>query len=315
MRILVVTNLYPTQDRPTRGIFVKEQIEALKNVYQDLTIDVQVIEGDRPRKEYLRTMLLLPGIVRKGRYDIVHAHFGLTLISTLFIRVPVIVTFHGSDLLINPTRKISRILAPTAEKAIVVSKKLQKSLGYGEVIPCGIPVEHFNLPVGHGDRHSGKSPSEITILFPSSPENKIKGYPLFKDTLQELQKRGYKIREIHLVNTEREKVPEVYWTSDVMLLTSISEGSPTVIKEAIASKLPFVSVDVGDVKEWADRVEFGRVVPDRNPGSMADAVQELLKGTRERKSLDNRDCISVMDNVNIARRIRLLYDEVMVHGS
>jgi hypothetical protein len=93
---------------------VKEQVETMRECCPDLTIDVSVIEGDRSRWRCLREMLLLPAAVRKGGYGIVHAHFGLTLVSTLFVTVPVAVTFHGSDLLLNPTKHVSRFLAPRA---------------------------------------------------------------------------------------------------------------------------------------------------------------------------------------------------------
>src|SRR5512143_2182407 len=145
MRVLVVTNLYPTDNRPTKGMFVREQVDSIREYYPDLTIDVRIIEGDRPRWAYLREIPLLPAVVKKGRYDIVHAHFGLTLVSTLLVRAPIVVTFHGSDLLVNPTKHVSRILGPRASKVIVVSQKLKESLGYGEVIPCGIRVKDFTL--------------------------------------------------------------------------------------------------------------------------------------------------------------------------
>lgn len=97
-------------------MFVKEQVESMREQWPDLTIDVRVIEGDRPKGEYLREMLTLPAVVKKGRYDIVHAHFGLTLVSTLLLRAPVVVTFHGSDLLMNPTKHVSRLLAPEHQR-------------------------------------------------------------------------------------------------------------------------------------------------------------------------------------------------------
>jgi glycosyltransferase involved in cell wall biosynthesis len=96
-----------------------------------------------------------------------------------------------------------------------------------------------------------------------------------------------------------------------MLLTSLSEGSPTVIKEAIAAKLPFVSVDVGDVNEWAALVEFGVVAPDRDPKRIADAAIALLTRTKHRPLLDNDACLETMDMDNIARRIRGIYDELL----
>ncbi|MGO9213727.1 MAG: glycosyltransferase family 4 protein [Syntrophales bacterium] len=311
MRILVVTNLYPTPERPFICTFVKEQVESLRACYPDLTIDVRVIEGERPRWAYLREILLFPAVVKKGKYDIVHAHFGLTLVSTLLICAPVVITFHGSDLLVNPTKHVSRLLAPRASKVIVVSERLRESLGYGDVIPCGIRVQDFALPSSCENKPSPRIPGKLKVLFPSDPERKIKDYGLFQAVRQELEKSGNKVEEVHLVNIDRARVREIYWDCDVMLLTSLSEGSPTVIKEAIAAKLPFVSVDVGDVKEWARLVEFGVVVSDRDPNTIAAAVTSLLARIKHRGLMDNGKCLEAMDIAKTARRIRRVYDALL----
>jgi len=290
---------------------VKEQVESMREYYPDMTVDVRVIEGERPRWAYLRELLLLPAVVKKGRYNIVHAHFGLALVSILLVRTPVVVTFHGTDLLVNPTKHVSRLLSPKASKVIVVSQRLRESLGYGEVIPCGIDVKKFALPSYHGNMKIPKIPGELKVLFPSDPARKVKNYSLFQAVCQKLERRGNKVEEIHLVNIDRVCVQEVYWDCDVMLLTSMSEGSPTVIKEAMAAKLPFVSVDVGDVKEWAGLVEFGLVVPDRDPKRIADAVITLLTRIEHRTLLDNSKCLERMDIARIAKRIRRVYDEAL----
>lgn len=314
MRILVVTNLYPTTAWPGRSTFVKEQVESLREYCPDLTIDVYVIEGSRPRGEYLRAMIHLPLFVRKGKYDVVHAHFGLSLISVIFVRAPVVVTFHGSDLLRNPTRYISKLLAPKASKVVVVAERLREQLGYGEVIPCGICVEHFLLPSCYANRPSPILPGSLKVLFPSNPSIGVKDYGLFRAVCRELERRGNRVEEVHLFNVSRKDVPEVYWGCDVMLLTSVSEGSPTVVKEAIAAKLPFVSVDVGDVGEWVRFIKFGVVVPNRKPEIIADKVVELLAGIRCRLDLSNHGCLEAMDMRNIAARIRAIYDGI-VEGS
>lgn len=311
MRVLVVTNLYPTEERPFISPFVKEQVEVMREQFPDLTIDVRVIEGDRPRWAYLREILLLPAAVKKGGYDIVHAHFGLTLVSTLLVPVPVVITFHGTDLLMNPTKHISKLLAPTAARVIAVSQKLRDALGYGDVIPCGIQSRDFELPRSYENKPGPVVPGRIRVLFPSDPTRKVKNYGLFAEACRELEKRGCQVEEVHLVNVERKKVPEVYWNSDIMLLTSFSEGSPTVIKEAIAAKLPFVSVDVGDVKEWTALMDFGVVVSNKNPREIADTMIKLLARIEHRALLDNSKCIEMMDIVKIAGRIRNMYGELL----
>lgn len=306
-----MTNIYPTAEKPFVTTFVKEQVESIRKYYPDSVIDVHVIKGEKPKWAYPREMLVIPGVVKKRRYDIVHAHFGLSLISLLLVHVPIIVTFHGSDLLVKPTKYVSRLLAPMASKVIVVSERLREALGYGEVIPCGINVKDFNLPASHIEKSRSPMPGKLKILFPADPDRKIKDYGLFQAVCLELERRGNKVEQVQLVNIEREKVREVYWNCDAMLLTSLSEGSPTVIKEAIASKLPFVSVDVGDVKEWTTSVDFGVVVPDRNPKAIADSLMELLARIKNRVLLDNSKCLEKMDMENIARRIMCLYEELL----
>lgn len=311
MKILIVTNLYPTEKRPFISPFVKEQVDSMRRLYPELQIDVRIVEGERPRWPYVREMMLLPFVVSKGRYDIVHAHFGLTLVSMLFVRAPVIVTFHGSDLLVSPTKHISRFLAPLASRVIVVAERLKRSLGYGEVIPCGIAVERFALPTSRENKQSPKLPGKLKVLFPSDPARIIKDYALFEAVCDELTRRGNEIEVVHLINMSRSEVRKVYWDCDVLLLTSISEGSPTVIKEAIAAKLPFVSTDVGDVREWAALVEFGSVVSSRKSEEIADSVISLLGNISCRSSLDNANCLSDIDVSHISKKLKAVYDEVI----
>ncbi|TWJ19062.1 glycosyltransferase [Geobacter argillaceus] len=311
MKVLVVTNLYPRDDRPSWGTFVKEQVESLRTCCPELTVDVFVVEGYRSRLEYVRSMLRLPGIIKRGRYDIVHAHYGLTLLALIFVTVPVVVTFHGSDLLVSPAKHLSKLLARKASRCIVVARRLRDELGYGDVIPCGIGVESFAIPPDHAGAVNRRPTGCLRILFPANPAVKVKDYGLFQAVCQELEGRGTRVERVHLMNVNRADVPKVFWNCDLMLLTSLSEGSPTVIKEAIAAKLPFVSVDVGDVKEWAGLVAFGVVAPDRDPKTIADAVSALLTRINDRPSLDNSNCLEAIDMAKIAGRTRRIYDEIL----
>ena len=308
---MVVTNLYPTRSRPYLSPFVKEQVESLRELYPDMVIDVRLIEGERPRWAYLKEIILLPIAVRRGKYDVVHAHFGLALISTLFVGKPIVVTFHGSDLLVSPTKYISRILARRASKVIVVAEGLRRVLGYGELVPCGIDTKKFSLPSSYAKVGYPKKANRLKVLFPSDPKRKIKDYNLYCKTCIELERCGYDVERVHLVNIDRQNVHNIFWESDLMLLTSLSEGSPTVIKEAIAAKLPFVSVDVGDVKSWAEKIDFGIVVVARNPKILAYAAKDLILRIRNREILDNSKCIENLDLQNVSKRIRQIYERVV----
>ena len=311
---MVVTNLYPTERKPQWGTFVKEQVDYLKKSFpNDLEIDVYLIDSSKSNLVYLDALLALPRLARKNMYELVHAHYGLSLISLLFVSLPIVVTFHGTDLLFWPVKIISKILSYKASRHIVVSKNLQKELPSGVIIPCGIEVDKFFLPKYKLSNNSEAEigSQHIVALFPANPSVKVKNYSLFRKVCKRLETRGKIVKEIHLCNIPRDEVPAVYWKSSVMILTSFREGSPTVVKEAIAAKLPFVSVDVGDVKEWVDCVDFGVVVKSRDPDKIADNVIELLGRISSRDKLDNTRSIDKMEITNISRRLKSLYDDVL----
>ena len=175
-------------------------------------------------------------------------------------------------------------------------------------------MKHFALPPDFGNRPAPKTPGVLKVLFPSGRKYLVKNYGLFQAVCEELERRGNKIEKVYLEDIDRTRIPEIFWSSDIMLLTSLSEGSPTVIKEAIAAKLPFVSVDVGDVKEWVKLVEFGVVMLDREPTTIADAMATILGRVKQRSLLDNSKCLEAMDVANAARRVRLVYDQMLETG-
>jgi glycosyltransferase involved in cell wall biosynthesis len=72
-----------------------------------------------------------------------------------------------------------------------------------------------------------------------------------------------------------EIIPIMMNAADCLLLTSDSEGSPTVVQEALACSLPVVSVDVGDVRQRLEGVCPSRIV-DRNPEDLGKALAEIL---------------------------------------
>ncbi len=314
MNILIVTNMYPTEKQKFYGIFVYEQVKALRSLFQkSLHIDVYFVRGYRSPLNYFIDIFRIPLLVKKKKYNLVHVHYGLTLISVLLVDCPVVVTWHGSDLLRTPVKYICKLLKFKASRSIVVSRNLLNALGGdAEIIPCGIDVAKFLYPeknVFKNEKIEIKK-NNLRVLFPSDPDNKVKNYPLFRKTCDELEKHGYKIEEIFLRNIPREDVPSVFWGSDVMILTSFSEGSPTVIKEAIAAKLPFVSVDVGDVREWCQYVSFGVVETTRDPVLIAKKVVSLLSNIKDRSKLENSAALEKMDLVNIAEKIKAIYDEM-----
>src|SRR5581483_11698545 len=109
MRALVVTNMYPTAERPALGVFVRDQVEALKLI-SDVEVEVFAFDPGNAAA-YVRAARELR--TRKDRYEIVHAHFGLTAWPALAAHAQRrVVTLHGTDVTNPRSRAITRAALP-----------------------------------------------------------------------------------------------------------------------------------------------------------------------------------------------------------
>ena len=110
MRVLVVTNMYPSRERPWLGPFVRDQVEALRR-RDDLEVELFAF-GPGPRA-LARAAISLRRRYRGQKFDIVNAHFGLTAWPALLARLgPVVVTLHGNDLLVRRSYLATRAALP-----------------------------------------------------------------------------------------------------------------------------------------------------------------------------------------------------------
>lgn len=256
MKVLIVTNMFPDKKSPYNGIFVAEQIEAIKKYHCDVSFDVCYVDGRKGKQEYLNSIFFVNRKISKGNYDLVHIHFGLSGMYMFWPfrkRIPTIVTFHGSD--IQPkaengrlTLLISRYVASAADCCITLNKEMDEMVkSYNQntiVLPCSIDTELF-CP-----KEALREKSVKKIVFPCNREMKVKNYPLFQQTLSHINKKyGINCEEIELKGFSRRQVAQLFSEADLLLMTSQSEGSPQAVKEAMACNLSIVSTPVGDVKE------------------------------------------------------------------
>ena len=143
IRVLVLTNMYPTATEPHFGCFVKDQVDDLRR----LGVDVSVLAFDgRSRKHrYLTTAPRLRQALRHDRYDIVHAHYGLSgAVAALQLATPVVTTFHGSDASVPWQRRLSWLVARLTQP-IAVAPMVAANLGVPDapVIPCAVDLDLF----------------------------------------------------------------------------------------------------------------------------------------------------------------------------
>ncbi|MCC8036549.1 MAG: glycosyltransferase [Bacteroidales bacterium] len=314
MKILIVTNMYPTAQKPFYGIFVKEQVEALKRRYPDLEFDIFVINGDASKLQYLKSIPRIRKKIKQGGYDLVHVHYGLSGMFLLFgkLKVPVVMSLHGGDIQI--AQKLWAQVAITkralrlAQAAFTLNHSMDQLVARycprHILCPCGVDVDTFH------PRENVQRPSRPIIVFPSDPARWVKNYPLFCATVDILrQKYHLDVEERHVKGLTRPEVNDLFNQASLLLLTSHSEGSPQVVKEAMACNLPVVTVPVGDVKVTLQGVENSPVASQASPEELAALCAQIIQ--RDARSNGRQRILDLeLDAGSIASKIRSVYDQL-----
>lgn len=289
MNVLVVTRMWPTPDWPRRGPSVFREVAALRR----LGVSVEVLVPGRSGSvtPYLELAHGTRRRLREGDYDIVHAHYGYSALpARLQRRAPLVVTFHGNDLIARtdpsgrPTRagrfetRLSRELSRLADAVIVVAPHmvaLQANRNV-RVVPAGVDLDTFHpQPRAEAREQLGLDPDRPYVLFAANPELTVKRYTLAQAAVAQLAARGVAAELVAVGDRPHAEIALWMNASDALLLTSISEGSPMVVKEAMACNLPVVSVPVGDVQARLAGVTHSHVVPP-TADALADALQTVL---------------------------------------
>jgi len=249
MRILVIASGNQTNISP----FVEEQVNSLKTM--GIFIDYFLIKG-KGIGGYLNNHFKLIKYLKDNHYDLLHAHYGLSgLLATIQTQVPVIITFHGSDVNFKKNYLFSRLASRLSTTNIFVhpnlSRKLKIFSNKQNIIPCGVDLNTF-YPMKKSNARSilGWNDNTIYVLFSSAFNNPIKNAPLAKTALKNF--RNTKL--IELKNYSKKEINLLMNASDLLLVTSYSETGPVVVKEALACNCPIISTNVGDVKKITKNV-------------------------------------------------------------
>ena len=351
MKILIVASDKNGRFAP----FIEEQMTALQ------ACGVEIIRYGVTGKGitgYLRELPALRRLIRAERPDIIHAHYGLCgLLANLQRLVPVVTTYHGSDINGPAILRFSKIAMRLSAWNIFVSKR-NVVLAYPKSFPAGKDFDTEeklpSLQGRGGDRHFTLLPCGVNIpkpwsemqhqqveqltlnqwvqevlsadakhvLFAGAFDNAVKDPELAKSTIafynEAIGNRQWAIdldanRQIKLIELKgytRDQVTALMYNCDALLMTSKTEGSPQVVKEAMACGCPIVSVDVGDVAERVSRVEGCYVVPTREPKDIAEA---LLKAIQFEGKTNGREKIVEygLSNDQVAKRLQAIYETVL----
>jgi glycosyltransferase involved in cell wall biosynthesis len=265
-KVLFVTNMWPDEERPYYGSFIASQARSLAEA--GTSVDTLYVRGYLGAQAYARAVLALPRVARARPYDLVHAHYGHTALASILLRRrPLVVSFCGGDLLGEPAESgrithksrlevaVFRQVARTATVTITKSDEMARALPHSlrernYVLPNGVDLDAFSprprdvARAELGWEHDGK-----IILFLGNPDDPRKNVALAKKA-SEIVRRTIPSARLHVAwGIGPEEVPHLMNAADCLLFTSRSEGSPNVVKEAMACALPIVATPVGDVPE------------------------------------------------------------------
>ena len=306
MRILVVASFNKGRFAP----FIVEQVEALKK--QGCVVDFFGLQG-KGLQGYLRNLPLLKQKIKAFCPDIIHAHYGLSgLFANLQRRVPVVTTYHGSDINDKKVLPFSKVALHLSAWNVFVSRKtleIAKPKKKYILLPCGIDLSDLQLTEkAEARRKMGLQDDGKYILFAGAFDIEVKNAPLAKDAVSCLQEGQMELLE--LKGYTREEVTLLMCAADAFLLTSLMEGSPQVIKEALACRCPIVSVDVGDVRERMSSVEGCYVANTREPEELAGLLQKAISFGGRTNGRD-RIIADGLDNQQVAKQLFEIYERVL----
>ena len=305
MRILIVASYNKGEFAP----FIVEQSSALEKAGCEVCF--LGLQG-KGMKGYLQNLPDMKRKIREFRPDVVHAHYGLSgLLANLQREVPVVVTYHGSDINEKSVLRFSKIAMRLSAWNIFVSHKTMEIANPKtrySLLPCGINVSELQqIEKNVARTKMGLEADKRFVLFTGAFDNPVKDSSLAFKAVGLLN--GCQVELLELKGYARDEVTLLMCAADAFLMTSFTEGSPQVIKEAIACGCPIVSTDVGDVRERTSGVEGCYVANTREPKELADLLQKAISFEGRTKGRE-KIIADGLDNRQVAQQLIGIYEKV-----
>jgi len=303
MKILIVCSSNSGRIAP----FILEQGESLAR--GGVEVEYFTIRG-KGIAGYLSNYKRFIAKITAYKPEIIHAHYGLSgLFANLQRRIPVVTTYHGSDINSPKVFPFSRLSMMLSAYNIFVSEKNQRKSGLSinhSLIPCGVDISLFQ-PVGkeQARKELQVDNTKRYVLFAGAFQDRVKNAGLAQAAVIEIPD----VVLLELKGYTREQVVLLMNAVDVSVMTSFTEGSPQFIKEAMACNCQIVSVPVGDVPEMIRDLE-GCFLSSYDPADVAKKLRQALDyGNRT----DGRKRVLAfnLNSESIAKRILEVYRTVL----
>jgi teichuronic acid biosynthesis glycosyltransferase TuaC len=314
VRVLVVTNMWPTERSPALGPFVRDQVNALREL-EGLEVEVYSFDPPGGITPYLTAAADVARRYRGRRFDVVHAHYGLSGFCALGVRGAGtrVVTFHGDDLRLRKVAWISRLVARLVDLPATVSGDLARSEasrlgGPGTrrrvaVLPGGVDLRRFRpIPRREARDRLGLDPDGPYLLFPADPSRPEKRH----DRASALaEAAGAKL--LTYSNTDPELVPSFINAANAVVVTSEREGFGLAPLEALACDVPVLATPVG-IAPLALSAIAGSLCEDFDVARWLAALRPHLEAADPRVS--GRARASTFGSERMAERVACAYREL-----
>jgi teichuronic acid biosynthesis glycosyltransferase TuaC len=321
MKVLVATAMYPTPESPAFGSFVRSQVEALRQAGVD--VEVLVLKAPIRKLKYPAGVLQLRKRLADTTIDLVHAHYSFVgAVARMQRKVPVVVSFCGDDLLGTVDRKGretlfshfvvagGRVLSRYVDAIIVKTDEMAARLKRKDVhvIPNEVDFELFRpIPRDRARAELGLDADKKLLLFAANPQIPVKRFDLAKELVDYLRQHDPSI-ELLVVQGETQQRLMLYMNAcDVLVFPSFQEGSPNVVKQAMACNLPIVATDVGSVRQILGNTRDCYICAP-NVLDFAGRSSEVL---RTRPRTDGRQHVAHLAGPIVAGQIIAVYEQTL----
>tara|TARA_Y100001970_G_scaffold270265_1_gene363911 strand:+ start:2925 stop:3962 length:1038 start_codon:yes stop_codon:yes gene_type:complete len=334
-KVLIVSNQIPNEKKGFLSPFVIDQANSIEKLgYKMIVFDCN------PSNQFLLFALVdfigrFKNILLSTKPDMIHIHCGglwSYFVCLLSKKTPLIITFHGSEILINYKVAKSLLLNSLKNLKMVIKYFLVKLFSYlslqyvdfvilvtekqksitlknkrFEIIPCGVDLKIFYPK----DRILSIKKLKLQIkkhyiLF-ISPQRPIKNFELARKSIELVKKKIPNVEFLFSENVNNHDMIYYYNAASLLLITSISEGSPVMVKEAMACNTPIVSVDVGDIKDTLQSQNNFFIGP-YDEKILSDNIIDVLKS---QVAIKSRDAIKVNSMKNTAKQISNIYNKMI----
>jgi teichuronic acid biosynthesis glycosyltransferase TuaC len=310
MRVLVVTNFEPDPATPQRGQWVRDQVEEIRR----RGVAVELFSFPRGKGHYLPATRRLRALLRRERFDLVHAHYGLAgWCARLAGARPLVVSFHGTDVRHPVVGALSRRLAWRADLVAAVSRALfapedgrpgLPAVPGSAILPCGPDLDRFRpIPRAEARATLGLEPDGRYLLFPTDPRRP--------------EKRADRAREVAAASDaelltggsiEPERMPLWVNAANAVLVTSDYEGFGLACVEALACGVAPISTPVG-IAPWALAGIAGSLCAPFDLSAWTAAVRPHLEAADPR--VDGAPPAAALSAARMAERTIEAYGDVL----